>query len=50
MGRTKSKRDYWREYQYEIHLLRDGLTLRQVRGWTGRAIGTLRKLRVMFVG
>ncbi len=50
MGRTKSKSDYWREYQNEIHLLRNGLTLRRVRNRTGRAINTLRKLRAMFVG
>lgn len=49
MGRKKLRFDYWIEYNYEIILLRDGLSLRRVRSRTGRAIGTLRKLRTMFV-
>lgn len=49
MGRKKLKFDYLIQYGYEIDLLRDGLSLRRVRGITGRAINTLRKLRKMFM-
>lgn len=47
MGKIKSKRDYSREYKYEIELLRD-YSLRRVRSKTGRAINTLRKLKKIF--
>ena len=50
MGRKKLKFDYLIEYHDEIELLRDGFSLRRIRGRTGRAINTLRKLRAMFVG
>lgn len=48
MGRTKCKADYLIEYRNEIGLLSEGLSLRRVRSKTGRAINTLRKLRVLF--
>ena len=48
MGRTKEKVDYLMEYADEIQLLRDGLSLRKVRAKTGRALNTLRKLKVLF--
>ena len=49
MGRTKLKVDYLMEYADDIQLLRDGLSLRQVRNKTGRAINTLRKLKRLFL-
>ena len=49
MGRKKLKVDYLMQYEDEIALLRDGLSLRRVRSRTGRAINTLRKLRTLFV-
>ena len=50
MGRYKKVRfDYYIEYPNEIHMLRDGMSLRRVRNLTGGAINTLRKLRKMFV-
>lgn len=50
MGRYKKvKFDYYIEYPNEIHMLRDGMSIRRVRNLTGRAINTLRKLRKMFV-
>jgi hypothetical protein len=48
MGRTKEKVDYLMEYADDIQLLRDGLSLRKVRAKTGRALNTLRKLKVLF--
>lgn len=48
MGRTKVKVDYLMEYADDIQLLSDGLSLRKVRSKTGRALNTLRKLRMMF--
>ena len=48
MGYIKLKVDYLMEYEEDIQLLRDGLSLRRVRSRTGRAINTLRKLRAMF--
>jgi hypothetical protein len=48
MGRTKLKFDYLIEYNYEIGLLSDGLSLRKVRNKTGRAVNTLRKLKKIF--
>ena len=48
MGRTKLKVDYLMEYQEDISLLSEGLSLRRVRARTGRAINTLRKLRALF--
>lgn len=48
MGRTKTKFDYFIEYKRDIGFLQDGLSLRQVRRKTGRAINTLRKLKKMF--
>ncbi len=47
MVRTKLKSDYLIEYKNEIGLLSEGLSLRKVRSKTGRAINTLRKLRVI---
>ena len=49
MGRTKVKVDYLMEYADDIQLLSDGLSLRKVRSKTGRALNTLRKLRMMFI-
>lgn len=49
MGYRKSKVDYLMEYGNEIYLLSEGLSLRRVRSKTGRAIGTLQKLRTLFV-
>ena len=49
MALKKLKFDYFIEYPNEIHMLRDGMSLRRVRNLTGRAINTLRKLRKMFV-
>lgn len=49
MGRTKVKVDYLMGYADDIQLLRDGLSLRKVRSKTGRAINTLRKLRILFL-
>lgn len=48
MGRLKSKKDLWKEYKFEVELLRDGYSLRRVRSKTGRAINTLRKLKKVF--
>lgn len=48
MGRTKEKVDYLMEYADDIQLLRDGLSLRKVRAKTGRALNTLRKLKLLF--
>ena len=48
MGHTKEKVDYLMEYADDIQLLRDGLSLRKVRAKTGRALNTLRKLKVLF--
>ena len=48
MGRTKVKVDYLMEYADDIQLLSDGLSLRKVRAKTGRALNTLRKLKVLF--
>ena len=48
MGYTKVKVDYLMEYGDEIKWLSDGLSLRKVRSKSGRAINTLRKLRVIF--
>lgn len=48
MGRTKCKVDYLMEYADDIQLLRDGLSLRKVRAKTGRALNTLRKLKLLF--
>lgn len=48
MGRTKLKVDYLMEYQEDISLLSEGLSLRRVRARTSRAINTLRKLRALF--
>lgn len=49
MGYTKLKVDYLMEYKADIALLRDGLSLRQVRSRTGRALNTLRKLKQLFL-
>lgn len=49
MRHKKLTYDYFFEYPNEIHMLRDGMSLRRVRNLTGRAINTLRKLRQMFV-
>lgn len=49
MGYRKLKVDYLMEYGNEIALLRDGLSIRRVRSKTGRAIGTLLKLKALFV-
>ncbi len=49
MGRTKVKVDCLMEYADDIQLLRNGLSLRQVRNKTGRAINTLRKLKRLFL-
>lgn len=49
MGYRKSKVDYLMEYGNEISLLSEGLYLRRVQSKTGRAIGTLQKLRRLFV-
>ena len=49
MGYRKLKVDYLMEYEADIALLRDGLSLRQVRSRTGRALNTLRKLRRLFL-
>ena len=48
MGYRKQKVDYLMEYEADIALLRDGLSFRQVRSRTGRALNTLRKLRAIF--
>ena len=49
MAYKKLKFDYLIQYNEEIELLKFGLSLRRVRSRTGRAIGTLRKLRKMFM-
>ena len=49
MGYIKLKVDYLMEYEEDIQLLKDGLSLRRVRNKTGRAINTLRKLRRLFL-
>ena len=49
MGYRKSKVDYLMEYGNEIYLFIEVLSLRRVRNKTVRAIGTLQKLRTLFV-
>lgn len=49
MGYRKLKVDYLMEYEADIALLRDGLSLLQVRSQTGRALNTLRKLKQLFL-
>lgn len=48
VGYRKARIDYKRQYSKEIMLLQKGLSLRDTAKLTGRAVNTIRKLKIMF--
>ena len=45
VGYRKPKEKYLNEYRFEIKMLANGLSLREVSKITGRSVNTLRKIK-----
>lgn len=45
VGYRKPREEYLRQYQKELKLLANGVSLRDISKITGRSVNTLRKLR-----